>query len=85
MKDIGKIYSLINSLFLGEISSYDKFLLIYKIGNILKQENNVYKILILEIIDKYREKNKDAGKPKHDKDLKKDFNHFKGISKYLET
>jgi hypothetical protein len=79
LKDIDKIYSLINSLFLSQITSYDKFILIYKIGNILKQENNFYKILILEILEKYQGIKTDAKNSNIKQDLKNDFNKFKGI------
>lgn len=79
LKDIDKIYSLINSLFLSQITSYDKFILIYKIENILIQKNNFYKILILEILEKYQGIKTNAKNSNIKQDLKRDFNKFKGI------
>lgn len=82
LKNIEKIFFLINTLFVGEITNYDKFILIYKIGNILKQNNNILKILVLEIIDKYRKRKfhfKDSSK----ENLKNDFINFKGKIKLI--
>jgi len=54
LKDFEKINLLLESLFLTNIDTYDKFLLIYKIGNILRQNNYTNNMSILEIIQKHR-------------------------------